>query len=181
MDFSIWEHCTAGWRTFETFNGSHRAPIMMDFRDLQARKNVLMTLLHECAKNSAKNACQSGKEMVFCFQMKFSIWEHCAARRTFETINGSHRAPIMMDFRDLRARKNVLMTLLHECAKNSAKNACQSGKEMAFCFQNYSELLWEKIALLLMKFEAEQFILTVKGQSNFWNRMFFNLFPDLVN
>ena len=79
--------------------------------------------------------------------------------RTFKTINGSHGAPIMMDFRDLRARKNVLMTLLHECAKNSAKNACQSGKEMVFCFQNWSDLLWEKIVVViekkLLKFESE--------------------------
>ena len=48
--------------------------------------------------------------------------------------------------------------------------------EMVFCYQNCSDLLWEK----LLKFEAEgqeftkslrsleQFIQTVKGQNNFW-------------
>ena len=58
-------------------------------------------------------------------------------------------------------------------------------KEMVFCYQNCSYLLWEKIALViekkkLLKFEAEgrefeknsrsleQFIQTMKGQNNFW-------------
>ena len=56
---------------------------------------------------------------------------------------------------------------------------------MVFCYQNCSDLLWEKIVLnsdreKLLKFEAEglefakflrsleQFIQTVKGQNNFW-------------
>ena len=55
---------------------------------------------------------------------------------------------------------------------------------MVFCYQNCSDLLWEKIVLViekkLLKFEAEgrefakflrsleQFIQTVKGQNNFW-------------
>ena len=120
--------------------------------------------------------------------MEFSTSEHCAARRTFETINGSHRAPIMMDFRDLRARKNVLMTLLHECAKNSAKNACQSGKEMVFCFQNCSDLLWEKSVVVIEKNFWNSSLKTKNlqkfwdhlnnlfkqwiGPNNFWNRKF---------
>ena len=55
-------------------------------------------------------------------------------------------------------------------------------KEMVFCYQNCSDLLWEKISdkEKLLKFEAEsrefakvlrsleQFIQTVKGQYNFW-------------
>ena len=53
--------------------------------------------------------------------------------------------------------------------------------EMVFCYQNCSDLLWEKIVLVIEKnFEAEgrefakflrsleQFIQTVKGQNNFW-------------
>jgi hypothetical protein len=56
--------------------------------------------------------------------------------------------------------------------------------EMVFCYQNCSDLLLEKIVLViekkLLKFEAEgrefefflrlleQFIQTVKGQNNFW-------------
>ena len=55
---------------------------------------------------------------------------------------------------------------------------------MVFCYQNCSDLLWEKIVPMfekkLLKFEAEgrefenvlrsleQFIQTVKGQNNFW-------------
>ena len=52
---------------------------------------------------------------------------------------------------------------------------------MVFCYQNCSDLLWEKIVLVIeKKFEAEgrefskflrafeQFIQTVKGQNNFW-------------
>ena len=55
---------------------------------------------------------------------------------------------------------------------------------MIFCYQNYSDPLWEKIVLVvekkLLKFEAEgqefskilrsleQFIQTVKGQNNSW-------------
>ena len=55
---------------------------------------------------------------------------------------------------------------------------------MIFCYQNGSDLLWEKIVLViekkLFKFEAEgrefakflrsleQFIQTVKGQNSFW-------------
>ena len=55
---------------------------------------------------------------------------------------------------------------------------------MVFCYQNCSDLLWEKIALVikknLFKFEAEgqefakvlraleQFIQAVKGQNNLW-------------
>ena len=54
-------------------------------------------------------------------------------------------------------------------------------KEMMFCYQNCSDLLWEKIDReKLLKFKAEgrefenclrsleQFIQTVKGQNNFW-------------
>jgi hypothetical protein len=60
----------------------------------------------------------------------------------------------------------------------------QENKQMVFCYQNCSDLLWEKIVLViekkLLKFEAEgrefakflrsleQFIQTVKGQNNFW-------------
>ena len=56
--------------------------------------------------------------------------------------------------------------------------------EMVFCYQNCSDLLWEKKCSIdrvkLLKFEAEgrefakilksleQFIQTVKGQNNFW-------------
>ena len=56
--------------------------------------------------------------------------------------------------------------------------------EMVFCYQNCSDLLWEKICSSdqekLLKFEAEcqefakilrsleQFIQTVNGQNNFW-------------
>ena len=53
--------------------------------------------------------------------------------------------------------------------------------EMVFCYQNCSDLLWEKIVLVIEKnFEAEgqefakilrsleQFIQTVKDQNNFW-------------
>ena len=55
---------------------------------------------------------------------------------------------------------------------------------MVFCYQDCSDLLWEKIVQViekkLIKFEAEgrefvnflrslkQFIQTVKGQNNFW-------------
>ena len=55
---------------------------------------------------------------------------------------------------------------------------------LVFCYQNCSDLLWEKIVLViekkLLKLEAEgwefakilrsldQFIQTVKGQNNFW-------------
>ena len=55
---------------------------------------------------------------------------------------------------------------------------------MVFCYQNWSDLLWEKIVLVIeknvLKVEAEgqefdiflrsleQFIQTVKGQNKFW-------------
>ena len=64
-------------------------------------------------------------------------------------------------------------------------------RKMVICFQNFqncSDLLWEKIVLViekkLLKFKAEgrefakilrshkQLIWTVKGQYNFWNRKF---------
>ena len=65
---------------------------------------------------------------------------------------------------------------------------------MVFCYQNCSELLWERIVLNsdqenLLKFEAEgwefaiflrsleQFIETVKVQNNVGNRMLFWLVP----
>ena len=57
-------------------------------------------------------------------------------------------------------------------------------EKMVFCYQNCSDLLWEKIVLVIekkkLKFEAEgqefskilgsleQFIQQVKGQNNFW-------------
>ena len=50
--------------------------------------------------------------------------------------------------------------------------------EMVFFYQNCSDLLWEKIVL-------EQFIRTVKGEHNFWNKMRFLLvlggFSDLIH
>ena len=39
--------------------------------------------------------------------------------------------------------------------------------EMLFCYQNCSDLLWEKIVLVI---EKEQFIQIVKGQNNFWQQ-----------
>ena len=57
---------------------------------------------------------------------------------------------------------------------------------LVFCYQNWSDLLWEKIVLVIekyLKFEAEgqefakylrsleQFIQTVKGQNNFGNKI----------
>ena len=65
---------------------------------------------------------------------------------------------------------------------------------MVFCFQNCSDLLWERIVLSsyrekLLKFEAEgrefakflrsleKFTQTVKGQTIFWNRMLFQFVP----
>ena len=55
---------------------------------------------------------------------------------------------------------------------------------MVFCYQNWSDPMWEKIVLVIekkkLKFEAEgrefakflrsleQFVQTVKGQNNFW-------------
>ena len=60
---------------------------------------------------------------------------------------------------------------------------------MVFCYQNCSDLLWESDSEKLLKFEAEgrefghflrsleQFFQTVKAQSNFWNRMLFELVP----
>ena len=57
---------------------------------------------------------------------------------------------------------------------------------MVFCYQNCSDLLWEKIVLVIEKnFEAEgrefeiflrsleHFIQTVKGQNNFWSQNVF--------
>ena len=38
--------------------------------------------------------------------------------------------------------------------------------KMVFCYQNCSDLLWEKIDFFLRS--LEQFIQTVKGQNNFW-------------
>ena len=64
---------------------------------------------------------------------------------------------------------------------------------MVFCYQICFDLPWEKIVLVIekkeLKFEAdgqefakflrllEQFIQTVKGQTNFGNRMLFQLAP----
>ena len=61
---------------------------------------------------------------------------------------------------------------------------------MVFCCQNCSDLLWEKVVLVIEKnFEAEgwefakflrsleQFIQTVKGQNNFWLQNAFQLVP----
>ena len=44
-------------------------------------------------------------------------------------------------------------------------------RTMVFCNQNCSDLLWEKIVLVIDNFylrSLEQFIQTVKGQDNFW-------------
>ena len=58
-----------------------------------------------------------------------------------------------------------------------------SGEPLVFCYQNCSDLLWEKIVLVIEKknrYEAEgwefpkilrsleQFVQTVKGQNSFW-------------
>ena len=59
------------------------------------------------------------------------------------------------------------------------KNPFRRVSEMVFCYQYCSDLLWEKIVLVIEKnfwnFEfskilrsLEQFIQTVKGQNNFW-------------
>ena len=53
-----------------------------------------------------------------------------------------------------------------------------NGMEIVFCYQNCSDLPWEKIVLVIKKnFKMrgwrpmrwlEQFVQTVKGQNNFW-------------
>ena len=61
--------------------------------------------------------------------------------------------------------------------------------ELVFCYQNCSNLLWEKIVLVIEKNfwnsrlkarefakflrSPEQFIQTAQGQNNFWDRFFF--------
>ena len=63
------------------------------------------------------------------------------------------------------------------------KNILPNLKNMVFCLQNCSDLLWEKISsdrgfanfLRLL----EQFIQTVKGQANFETECFFNLFLEV--
>ena len=65
--------------------------------------------------------------------------------------------------------------LVHKRTTNETKNSPWP-RAMVFCYQNCSELLWEKFVLLIKKkFEfanflrsLEQFIVTVKGQNNFW-------------
>ena len=48
---------------------------------------------------------------------------------------------------------------------------------MVFCFENCSDLLWEKIALVIEKnfckfdYECLYFIPTVKSQHKFWNKI----------
>ena len=64
--------------------------------------------------------------------------------------------------------------------------------KMVFCFHNCSDLLWEKNVRVIEKFfwnsmlkaenflrTLEQFIKTIKGQNNSWNRMFFTLFQEV--
>ena len=70
------------------------------------------------------------------------------------------------------------------------KNQQENVRKMVFCYQNCSDLLWEKIVLVIEKnfwnsrlkaenlqkfweYYLEQFIQTVKGQNNFGNRMLF--------
>ena len=76
---------------------------------------------------------------------------------------------------------NKLFTVVGGKFKFSAHDRIIKG--LVFCYQNCSDLLWEKIVLVIkknLKFEAEggvfsknlrsleQFIQTVKGQNNFW-------------
>ena len=89
-----------------------------------------------------------------------------------------------------RMRKRILHTQTRGHYIKADVHIC--GKiitEMVFCYQNCSGQLWEKKCSSdwekLLKFETEgrelakilgsleQYIWTVKGQNNFWNRMIF--------
>jgi hypothetical protein len=51
---------------------------------------------------------------------------------------------------------------------------------MVIFFQNCSDLLWEKIVLMIEKKKSgRKFVQTVKSQYNFWNSMFFHLCQDI--
>ena len=55
------------------------------------------------------------------------------------------------------------------------KHSKTAGLQMVFCYRNCSDLLWEKIVLMI-----ENMFRTLKGQYNFWNLSFWG-FSDLIN
>ena len=90
--------------------------------------------------------------------------------------------------------KNILEINLSLELMSSAITSYLKIKTMVFCYHNCSDLLWEKIVLVIKKFEAEggefakilrsleQFIQTVKGQNNFCiTECFLNLLLEVSN
>ena len=93
--------------------------------------------------------------------------------------------PLKLVFFWTKSRKNIYGSFFHSfCATDLNFVNKNNGRTMVFCYQNYSDLLWEKKCSSdrekLVKFKAEgwefarflrsleQFIQTVKGQNNFW-------------
>ena len=86
-------------------------------------------------------------------------------------------------FHLLASRVAIMCTQKFSCA------LCDGGQNlnfldwttMVFCFQNYSDLLWEKIVLVIKCLQSRicKFIQTVKVQTNFWNRICLNLFLEV--
>ena len=108
----------------------------------------------------------------------------------------SYKKRLFYDKKRFFYYKKRLFYVLHSMSNNWRKPKKCAWVRMVFCYQNCSDLLWEKNCSSdrekLLKFEAEgrefakklrsleQFIQTVKGQNNYFvTEYFFNLFLEV--
>ena len=96
----------------------------------------------------------------------------------------SYKKRLFYDKKRFFYYKKRLFYVLHSMSNNWRKPKKCAWVRMVFCYQNCSDLLWEKIVLVIEKSFGnslaegrefakflrwlEQFIQTVKGQNNFW-------------
>ena len=111
---------------------------------------------------------------LYGFNKLYRLWlyQNCIEHSTWKSI-------VLLIYIDFCHAKSFAWFVMRKMNKK-----CFLLEGMVFCYQNCSDLLWEKIVLVirkkLLKFEAEgtlfskflrsleQFIQTVKGQNNSW-------------
>ena len=124
------------------------------------------------------------RERSVCIQTvnDFLLWQYVATLNSFwKLLNHKIKLPEAIEHKKSLWQFHPVIT---KCKINFSQHLylkkfsdyfgglIQKWIEMVFCYQKCSDLLWEKIVLVIEKNSflrsLEQFIQTVKGQNNFW-------------
>ena len=121
------------------------------------KTNYVSKFLYTIYKRTGKS-CQTSLVAGICIFLELA---------SFITVMASFKNPLP---KYLLTRKNLIIGAGRKSLDKKMRTFDIIGFSMVFCYQNYSDLLWEKNVLVIEQWlrSLEQFIQTAKGQNNFW-------------